>query len=208
MRKSSFGLALWLDAVERVLLALLFGFLTWSIVGEFYRNGRPTDLLLVLSEGSALAFVLLRRRTEDVSRRPADWLLALVGTAGPLLARPADAVALAPPVAVFLLMLVGFVVQISAKLTLRRSFGIVAANRGVKVRGPYRLVRHPMYAGYMMTHVGFMLAHPTGWNLAVYVTAFAFQIGRILAEERLLSQDVAYRNFSLVVPYRLIPRVF
>ena len=54
----------------------------------------------------------------------------------------------------------GFVLQLSAKLTLRRSFGVVAANRGVKASGPYRLVRHPMYAGYALTHVGFLLAGP------------------------------------------------
>ena len=40
-------------------------------------------------------------------------------------------------------MLIGLYVQISGKLILGRSFGLIAANRGIKVAGPYRIVRHP-----------------------------------------------------------------
>jgi protein-S-isoprenylcysteine O-methyltransferase Ste14 len=47
-----------------------------------------------------------------------------------------------------LVILSGLLSQISAKLVLWRSFGIVAAVREVKVAGPYRVVRHPMYLGY------------------------------------------------------------
>ncbi len=34
------------------------------------------------------------------------------------------------------------------KVLLGLSFGVVAANRGVKIGGPYSFIRHPMYAGY------------------------------------------------------------
>ena len=57
-------------------------------------------------------------------------------------------------------MLIGLYVQISAKVILGRSFGLIAANRGIKVAGPYRIVRHPIYAGYTIIHVGFLLALP------------------------------------------------
>ena len=106
------------------------------------------------------------------------------------------------------LMIAGFAIQMSAKFTLRRSFGVVPANRGVKVGGPYRFVRHPMYAGYLMTQVGFLLAHPTLWNASIYAATFAFQPGRILAEERLLSRDTGYREFAALVPSRLVPGIF
>jgi protein-S-isoprenylcysteine O-methyltransferase Ste14 len=107
-----------------------------------------------------------------------------------------------------LLALGGFALQISAKLTLRRSFGIVAANRGVKVGGPYRFVRHPMYAGYVMTHVGFLLHNPSLWNFGVYGLAFGCQVARILAEERVLLQDQGYRDFAARTRYRLLFGVF
>ena len=108
----------------------------------------------------------------------------------------------------FLAMLLGFLLQISAKLVLRRSFGLVAASRGVKIGGPYRLIRHPMYAGYLLTHVGFFLAHPSSWNFAVNSTALAAQCLRLLAEERLLREDPVYAAFMAKTGYRLVPLVF
>ena len=49
---------------------------------------------------------------------------------------------------------IGLVLVVVGKMALGRSFGIVPANRGVVVRGPYTLVRHPIYTGYLITHVG------------------------------------------------------
>ena len=105
-------------------------------------------------------------------------------------------------------MLFGVFLNLSAKLTLRRSFGVVAANRGVKIGGPYRLIRHPMYAGYTLTQLGFLLSGPTLWNLGLYGLALSLQIARILAEERILSNDPAYAEMSGRVRYRLVPYVF
>src|SRR6185312_7091373 len=102
----------------------------------------------------------------------------------------------------------GFLIQISAKIILWRSFGVVPAAREIKVRGPYRFVRHPMYAGYIIQHIGFLLAYPMLWNFAVYSGALVVQIARILREERILSGKPLYREFSSLVRYRLLPGVF
>ena len=102
----------------------------------------------------------------------------------------------------------GLCVQISAKVILGRSFGLIAANRGIKVAGPYRIVRHPMYAGYTILHVGFLLAFPSIWNLALYSTELAIQVARLLREELLLNQDQSYRDYADRVRYRLIPTIF
>jgi protein-S-isoprenylcysteine O-methyltransferase Ste14 len=106
------------------------------------------------------------------------------------------------------LMAGGFLLQVAAKLTLRRSFGVVAANRGVKASGPYRLVRHPMYAGYILTQLGFLLAAPVLWNLLVYAVLWSFQVLRIRAEERVLRQDPAYQALAGQVRWRLIPGLY
>lgn len=103
---------------------------------------------------------------------------------------------------------VGVAIQVSGKFFLGRSFGIVAANRGVKASGPYRIVRHPIYAGYTLTHIGFLLFYPCWQNLIVYTVALSIQIVRILKEERVLSQDQAYRDLMGTTPYRLVPGVF
>ena len=110
--------------------------------------------------------------------------------------------------ACFGVMVAGILLQITAKLVLGRAFGIVAANRGVKVLGPYRFVRHPMYAGYTLTHVGFLLAMPSLMNALFYATALTMQVARIFREEHVLGQDASYRTFAARVRYRLVPGVF
>lgn len=201
-------LALTLDLIERVVLAAFFGLMSWTFLRSWQETGTIISLILLVSEASVVAFVIIRRFTKDVSMRPEDWLVALLGTTAPLLVRPVGGEALAPALVCVPLMLSGLAIQFAAKLTLRRSFGVVAANRGVKIGGPYRLVRHPMYAGYLMTQVGFLLTNPSLWNVAIYAVAFALQIGRLFAEERLLSRDTDYRAFITAVPYRLVPRIF
>jgi len=65
-----------------------------------------------------------------------------------------------------------------------------------------------MYAGYMLTHIGFLLSNPTFHNFFVYIVTWTFHIMRIFAEERVLSQDPKYRTFQEKVHYRLVPGVF
>ena len=47
-------------------------------------------------------------------------------------------------------------------------------------------MRHPIYAGYTIIHVGFLLAFPSLWNLVLYSTELAIQMARVLREELLL----------------------
>jgi protein-S-isoprenylcysteine O-methyltransferase Ste14 len=156
-----------------------------------------------------VAFLLIRRSTSEISLRPVDWIVAVLGTTAPLLVRPSGGEALVSVYYVCVpLMLAGFFLQFAAKLTLARSFGVVPANRGVKIDGPYRILRHPMYAGYLLTQIAFVLNDPTLWNAAVYSVALGLQISRILAEVRVLNCDPAYREFAVAVPYRLAPGIF
>ena len=58
--------------------------------------------------------------------------------------------------------------------------------------GPYLIVRHPIYAGYLVTHAAFLVAHPTLWNLAVIAICDTSQILRTSFEERTLSNDETF----------------
>ena len=197
-----------LDLIERAAVAVFFGAMACSLLTSWQESGNIVSLVLLLSESSVVVFVVIRRYTSDVSVQPLDWLIALLGTTAPLLVRPTGGEPLVPLSVCAPLMLAGMVLQVAAKFALSRSFGVVAANRGVKIGGPYRLVRHPMYAGYVMTQIAFLLTNPSAWNAAIYGFALACQIGRILAEERVLVRDPSYRAFAAAVPYRLVPRVF
>ena len=62
--------------------------------------------------------------------------------------------------------------MIAGKVVLGRSFGLVPANRGIVARGPYLLVRHPIYAGYL--HHARRRSSPRirrAWNMAVLLVA-------------------------------------
>lgn len=190
-------------AVVVVLLATLASRLVPAAIAGHYQNW-----LLLLAEGCVVFFVLFRRATTDISLRPLDWALGFGGTLAAMLVIAPSDTPLAPVAFCGFLIIAGMAFQLYAKFILRRSFGVIAANRGVKVSGPYRLVRHPMYAGYTLTHIGFLLSGPNWWNLAVYGLALALNIARILAEERVLMADPAYQEMSRNVRYRLVPYVF
>jgi protein-S-isoprenylcysteine O-methyltransferase Ste14 len=196
-----------LDWGERALVLGLFGWLVQRLITSIWLQGNVANLLLLVSEGLVVVFILIRRRASVTSRNPAEWALALAVTSLPM-AVSAGGTPVAPLGVAAAVMLVGMFVQIHAKITLGRSFGMVPANRGLKVRGPYRFLRHPMYAGYLITHVAFLLANPTWWNLGIYLLANGLQIIRLLAEERLLTRDEQYRAYRLAVPYRLVPGMF
>ena len=194
--------------VERLLQLALFALFWRSMFEAFTASFNLAYLILLISEGLSLFFVLIRTPTNDVSMIPFDWLLAVAGTCIPLLVRPAHSPPLLPLVLLVFSMSVGLVIQVAAKLTLRRSFGVVPANRGVRIGGPYKIVRHPLYAGYILTQLSFWAANPSPLNALVYLTAFSVQIWRLLAEERLLLRDPVYLEYAERVRYRLLPGLF
>lgn len=195
------------DYAERIFLTIL-GF---SIIIRFLPSiGRhPVDAILLVSELAAVAMIVIRKRaTTGIDLSAQAILVALVGTTGGLLVQPGGGSGLIPEWLAAAVMVTGGLLNIAAKVALNRSFGLTAANRGVKRSGPYRLMRHPMYAGYITTQIGFLLANPTAWNLTLYAIAWTAQILRIRAEERVLSKDAAYQAYAAAVPFRLAPGVY
>jgi protein-S-isoprenylcysteine O-methyltransferase Ste14 len=197
-----------LDIGERVLTLGLYGWLIARVMTVYATSGGAGNLIVLFSEGLVVFFILIRRGAQDVSRRPTDWLLALVATTTPLLVQPMAQRSILPPAIGAGLMLAGIAVQLFAKLTLGRSFGWAPAHRGLKLTGPYRFVRHPMYAGYLLCHIAFLLLNCTVWNTAAYALCYAAQVPRLLAEERLLGRDECYAHYMSVVRFRLLPGVF
>jgi protein-S-isoprenylcysteine O-methyltransferase Ste14 len=196
-----------LGILERVVVTAVFCHFAFVMLAAYGKAG-VLSLILLVSEGLPVVLTLTRRDADTLSDQPVDWLLALIGTTLPLLAVPVATITLAPTWLSGAIMLTGLFVQISAKAILGRSFGLIAANRGIKVAGPYRFVRHPMYGGYTIMHVGCLLGFPSLWNLILYSTQLAIQVARLLREEHLLTQDPSYRDYVAHVRYRLIPMIF
>ncbi|MDP8914722.1 MAG: isoprenylcysteine carboxylmethyltransferase family protein [Pseudomonadota bacterium] len=165
----------------------------------------PYNLLLAASEAFTVLLVLIRKPGQMAST-PHVWAVAVVGTCAPLFVMPEGAIIISPAIGASF-MCAGLLLSLSAKLFLNRSFGIVAANRGVKSRGPYRLVRHPMYLGYFITQTSFLLLSMSIWNVAVYGIGWIALLLRMDAEEAFLSRDAQYRDYAESVRYRLIPGI-
>ena len=189
------------DVGERILMLLLaVPFMVAIFQGL---PSHPLRILLAISEALVVAFIIIRKPGAGATA-PYPLIVAFIGTAMPLLVRPTD-MAVAPALLTGLMMGVGLIITIWAKLALNRSFGLVAANRGVKQGGPYRMVRHPMYLGYFITQVGFLLSSFSTENFVIYIGAWLFQILRILEEEKFLRKDEQYRDFMQRVPRRVVP---
>jgi protein-S-isoprenylcysteine O-methyltransferase Ste14 len=85
----------------------------------------------------------------------------------------------------------------------------VSADQRVISTGPYRYVRHPMYAGGLLLEAATPLA-PGSFVALLLVLPFVAVLGaRLLDEERMLSAELAgYREYCRRVRFRLIPRVW
>jgi len=166
-------------------------------------------VLIILAETLPVILILGRKPSHTMSENRADWIFGLLGTVGPLFVVAAHTNDLVPVASIgYAVTTLGMAIQVGAKICLGRSFGLVAANRGVRVLGPYRFVRHPMYAGYIISYAGILMMLPSLINAIIYASVTAIHVIRIGREERVLVQDPAYQEFKERVRYRLIPGIF
>jgi protein-S-isoprenylcysteine O-methyltransferase Ste14/uncharacterized membrane protein (UPF0127 family) len=182
----------------------LFAAAHWELLR---RTGQwATVLPLLLQETLLVVLFLARRRSRATSSRATDWLLGVAGTFLPLLMRGSEPLGtlvwLGRPVQV-----IGLVLALVAVAGLGRSFGIVAANRGVQTGGLYRLVRHPLYGAYIVTYVGYLLSYPRASNLVLVAVTVAVMYARSVAEERVLADDPEYRAYHGRTRWRFLPGI-
>ncbi|WP_293367847.1 isoprenylcysteine carboxylmethyltransferase family protein [Phenylobacterium sp.] len=192
-----------IDLAERG--TVVAAFLYYLVVN--YNPHQWLNFAIAFTDIVTVWFILIRRPTTSVSPDPRDWVLAFGGTLLAMLARPGGA-ALIPAFVAVAMVAGGTLISLAAKFSLNRSFGLAPANRGVRMRGAYVFVRHPMYLGYAVVHGAYLLVNPTPLNAALMSVTWACQIGRVLREERWLKQDRAYRRYARIVRYRMIPGLF
>jgi protein-S-isoprenylcysteine O-methyltransferase Ste14 len=151
---------------------------------------------------------LVRRPARTVSDRTGCWLLAAAGTFAGLLLRPQGLHLGWGLQAGLDLQLVGVALAVLSLAALGRSFGFVAADRGLVTRGPYSVVRHPIYASYVLIQCGYLLQAISIRNVAVLILATGCNAGRALCEERLLAANPAYAEYRRRVRRRILPGIW
>jgi protein-S-isoprenylcysteine O-methyltransferase Ste14 len=75
--------------------------------------------------------------------------------------------------------------------------------------GPYRIVRHPMYAASILYLLGMPLLLGSWWGVAAVPVIIAGLALRIRREEGMLRQELSgYADYAAKVRYRLVPGVW
>ncbi|MEQ5842640.1 isoprenylcysteine carboxylmethyltransferase family protein [Paraburkholderia acidicola] len=169
---------------------------------------RITLLVFAIGEAITLVFVLFARVPTERDWHPVSVVVSFCATYYFLAFNLAPGVHLVSEKFAAAVQIVGFLVTIVAKLSLRRSFGLLPAHRGLVTGGAYRYVRHPMYTGYFIRDLGFLLPNFGLQNLLIILLHWALQGIRIVREERLLSKDDAYRSYKRRVRYRVVWGLF
>jgi protein-S-isoprenylcysteine O-methyltransferase Ste14 len=181
---------------------------SYSFLQFYIQSHRLIGIVFFAQQTLVALAYLIRRPARLVSRRLDDWLLAFGGTFAGVLFRPEGLHTGWGIQTGLVLQLLGVAVVVASLLTLGRSFGFAAADRGVVVRGPYTVVRHPMYASYLLLQSGYLLQSLSVRNAIVLMAGTLFNAGRALAEERLLRRNEEYTAYCRRVRRRVIPAVW
>jgi protein-S-isoprenylcysteine O-methyltransferase Ste14 len=196
---------------DLVFVILAFYFLvTYARSFFFNLQLQPSFLLyqtfFLIYQVTALLLLAIRRSMIVSSSRISDYVYTLVALVSPMFFHPV--VAWSGSIVSDLFVVVGAVLTVGAVLSLNNSFGIGPENRGIKTNGMYRIVRHPMYSGYLLTEAGFVLTNFSPFNLLVFAIASFFLVLRLQGEERLLKEDTAYQAYTQKTRWKLFPLLF
>jgi protein-S-isoprenylcysteine O-methyltransferase Ste14 len=181
---------------------------SYSFLHYYVQTHRLIGIVFFAQQTLVALAYLIRRPARLVTRRLDDWLLAFAGTFAGVLFRPEGEHPAWGIRTGLVLQLAGVAIAVTCILTLGRSFGFAAADRGVVTRGAYTVVRHPMYASYLLLDSGYLLQSLSLRNAAVLVFGTLCNAGRALAEERLLANNSDYQAYRRRVRRRIIPGVW
>lgn len=188
------------------LMALFYIHFMMVFIQSYLETRAPSTLLYALFDTIIVILLLVRRMPSAVTPEMWQWALAFAGTFSTILIRPVETPLEMTPLLV--IQLLGILISIAGLVSLWRSFGIVPANRGIRVGGMYRFIRHPLYAGYVFSVGSFITQNFSWWNLGIFIFHVALQICRIYMEEEFLGKDPAYVAYMQKTRWRLVPFIW
>lgn len=202
--------------VIRVVPVVFFGFLTVIAVVDI---GRGNQSWVAMAGQSGYALVLVLQVTAFAVQpaprardgRAAVWVVTLVASfamvVAPLLppAQHLWAVGPAQEQARFVVGLVGVSLSLFAMSSLRTSFSLTPQARRLRTAGPYRVIRHPLYTGEILSMAGIVVAVGSLTVLLAALVVVAGEVARAALEERLLRRtfpdyDAAFSGVAHLLP--------
>lgn len=159
----------------------------------------------------ALALLMVLRRT--ARGKSSGFYPRFAAVAGTFLSfaivtLPARELSLPLNVASTALIVGGIAFALYAVLALGRSLSMMPEARSLVTKGPYSVIRHPVYLGEAIALAGVTLQFLSPWALALLALQCIFQLERMKNEELVLSQAFpAYRDYAASTA-RLLPGVY
>ncbi len=175
-------------------------------------HGSPLAWFLALQSSMVAFRIVFHRTSKKDSTVWVQWLawlsaLAPLATLTPNSSTLALGASAREVVGVFptILPLPGLALSVWSLFALGDSFSIAPSDRGLVLRGPYRFIRHPMYAGEVLALIGTCVSNSILWNWSVLFVFILTVYIRIIEEESVLQ---GYRNYTRLVSWRLVPYVW
>lgn len=205
---------------ERAFLVPLFLFFLFISVTALFRGSTSAagahDWLRVvynvlLAAFYVLAIALLLVRTEAKAKAKGPWprVAAYVGAFLPMSLSfvPGGTLTPGPTLVALALMLAGMGFAFYALRALGRSFGVAPQVRTLVQHGPYRFIRHPLYAGELVAITGAVLVAFSWQKALVLAVVAALAVYRAVLEERLLTANIPEYADYMTRTKRFIPGV-
>lgn len=194
--------------LANVLVSSFYSFFLHSSIKYWLKTGSPVGVGLIVFNTLSVACLLTRRNASMVTPSIQNWILASLTQVAPLLLRPVGSSSATLVLFSSAGQILALMVMVASLIVLNRSIGIVAANRGIKTRGPYAWIRHPLYAGEILFNISFLISSWSYLNGLLIFAGTLAQVVRSLQEEALLVCDERYVLYRAAVPCRLVPGIF
>ena len=102
----------------------------------------------------------------------------------------------------------GAIASVWILVRLRSAFSILPQARALITTGPYRHIRHPLYAAEGIASIGLMLQFAQPWSGSITFIGFALQILRMHYEERILRATFPEYEAYMKRTFRLVPHFY
>ena len=189
----------------KLMATCALGYFSVAIIQSYQNTKNIVLLLLLLSESITILLVIAAKFTNTRDFSPLVIIATIAGTFYFFAISLDGGIPLISSNISAFILCVGICWQLYAKIYLGRSFGLLPACRSIVDTGPYKLVRHPIYFGYFIGHMAFLLNNFSWWNVEVLTLLYLFQFLRMHYEEQVLSKNEQYREYKKRVKYRFIP---
>jgi protein-S-isoprenylcysteine O-methyltransferase Ste14 len=193
------------EQLSNLVFALYAGAWTCLTLVDFLTRHRVSSALLIVYDAMICWFVATRPPPRETNVSPRDWIVGFLSFL-PLLLYPASEVH--DRLLLLAVQVSGQAVAVAGTFSLNTSFGLVAANRGVKTGGMFRLVRHPIVLGMFASVGAYVLQNLTVRNAVVFLAYVVVQVTRMELEEQLMSKDPEYVSYARRTRWRVLPYVY